>query len=167
MPHRAVEVIVLSFPVEDQVDGARSADPAPDHGFTDVVEEFRELVEVGTIELLDMLLVVHEPDGTWRVLEGEDDAEALAAGRSALDRVAFLRLLTLAGAGRSPVLSREGGALVATSLARGTAAVVVAYEHTWAGPLGAAVRAAGGEVALQVRIPPETVAAVELSATPS
>lgn len=174
MPHGAVEVIVLSFPVEGPVedpaegflqDILRSAppEPVPGRGFADVVEEFRELVEAGTVELLDLLLVVHETDGTRRVLEGEDDAGPLASGRSALDRVALLRLLALAGAGRSPLLSRADGELVADSLAPGSAAVVVAYEHTWAGPLGDAVRAAGGQVALQVRIPPKTVATAELA----
>jgi len=135
MPHGAVEVIALSFPAEGP--GGR------------VVEEFRKLVESGTIALLDALYVVREPDGTWRAVEVEDDTEFLA--------VSGLRLTTPA------LLSVEDGELIATSLAPGTSAVVVAYEHTWAGPLREAVQASGGAVALQVRIPPETVAAAELA----
>jgi hypothetical protein len=135
MPHGAVEVIALSFPAEGP--GAR------------VVEEFRKLVQSGTIALLDALYVVRETDGGWRAVEVEDDTEFLA--------VNGLQLTTPA------LLSVEDGELIATSLAPGTSAVVVAYEHTWAGPLRDAVLAAGGAIALQVRIPPETVAAAELA----
>jgi hypothetical protein len=126
---------VLSFPPEG---------PGPR-----VVEEFRKLVASGTIELLDALYVVHEPDDSWRVIEIEEDREFLA--------VSGLEFTTPA------LLSVDDGELIATSLAPGTCAVIVAYEHTWARPLRSAILDAGGELALQVRIPPETVAAAQLA----
>jgi hypothetical protein len=135
MAHGAVEVIALSFPAEG---------PGPR-----VVEEFSKLVQSGTISLLDALYVVSEGNGSWRVIEVEDDTEFLA--------VHGLEFTT------PELLSAEDGELIATSLRPGTCAVVVAYEHTWSKPLREAILAAGGELALQVRIPPETVEAAELS----
>jgi hypothetical protein len=135
MPHGAVEVIALSFPAEG---------PGPG-----VVEQFAKLVESGTISLLDALYVAHDADGTWRSIEVEEDTEFLA--------VTGLEFTT------PELLSVEDGELIASSLEPGTCAVVVAYEHTWAKPLREAIFAAGGELLLQVRIPPETVDEAELS----
>jgi hypothetical protein len=135
MPHGAVEVIALSFPAEG---------PGPR-----VVEEFTRLVENGTISLLDALYVVREADGTWRSVEVEEDTEFLA--------VTGLEFTTPA------LLSADDGELIASSLEPGTCAVVVAYEHIWSKPLREVILAAGGEVLLQVRIPPETVDLAELS----
>ena len=133
MPDGVVEVIALSFP---------AVGPGPR-----VVEEFTKLVENGTISLLDALYVVRETDGTWRSVEVEEDTEFLA--------VTGLEFTT------PELLSAEDGELIASSLEPGTCAVIVAYEHIWSKPLREAVLAAGGELALQVRIPPETVAAAE------
>lgn len=133
MAHGAVEVIALSFPSEG---------PGPR-----VVEEFRKLVGAGTIVLLDALYVVQGPDDSWRVIEVEEDEQFMA--------VAGLEFST------PELLSAEDGELIAASLESGTSAVVVAYEHVWALPLRAAIAEAGGELALQVRITPESVEAAE------
>jgi hypothetical protein len=151
MPHRAVEVLALSFPMPGAVPGAEG-------GTSGVVEEFRRLVEHGTIAVLDALYVVHEPDGRWRVVEiGDGDDAALSALEGLLPFGGLHSTATPA------LLSVEDGELIATGLPPGMSAVVLAYEHTWARPLRDAVRVAGGAVALQVRIPPATLKAVELS----
>src|SRR3954453_15920216 len=133
MTHGAVEVIALSFPSEG---------PGPR-----VVEEFRKLVGNHTISLLDALYVVHETDGSWRVIEVEEDQQFLAV--TGLEFSA------------PELLSAEDGELIATSLEPGMCAVVVAYEHVWALPLREAITQAGGELVLQVRVTPESVEAAE------
>jgi hypothetical protein len=62
------------------------------------------------------------------------------------------------------LISEDDLDVVRDALEPGTSAAVIVYEHTWARRVATAAANAGGEVALLVRIPRETVEAAVLAA---
>lgn len=126
-----VEILVLTFP-EAEV-------PAT------VVEGVAELVDQGTITVLDLLFVAAQEDGDVRVVEIDEDIDRFGLGRLAVrgDRL----------------LSQDDLEAIRGGMPPGSSALVAVYEHTWASRVSAAVGAAGGEVALHVRIPAADVEA--------
>lgn len=132
-----VEILVLTFP-EPQV-------PAT------VVEGVAELVDQGTITVLDLLFVAAQDDGDVRVVEFDED----------LDRFGLARLTVRGDA----LLSADDLEMIRDGMPPGSSALVAVYEHTWARRVSDAVGAAGGEVALHVRIPAADVDAAYAAAT--
>ena len=126
-----VEILVLTFP-EPQVPDA-------------VVDGVAQLVDQGTITVLDLLFVAAQEDGDVRVVEVDEDPDRFGLAR-----------LQVRG---DTLLSAEDLETIRDGIPAGTSALIAAYEHTWAGRVSAAVGAAGGEVALHVRIPAADVAA--------
>lgn len=120
-----VEILVLTFP--------EAAIPAT------VVEGVAELVDQGTITVLDLIFVAPRPDGDMQVVEISEDLDRHGLGR-----------LAVRG---DPLVSADDLETILGGIPPGSSALVAAYEHTWAGRVGAAVGAAGGEVALHARIP--------------
>lgn len=120
-----VEILVLTFP--------RAAVPGT------VVERVAELVDQGTIAVLDLIFVAPRPGGDVQVVEIGEDLDRHGLGR-----------LAVRG---DPLVSAEDIEAIRGGIPPGSSALVAAYEHTWAGRVGAAVAAAGGEVALHARIP--------------
>src|SRR5262249_10603842 len=57
------------------------------------------------------------------------------------------------------LISEDDLDVVRDALEPGTSAALIVYEETWAREIGGAVRNAGGEVALHVQVPRETVEA--------
>ncbi|MHA6628498.1 DUF6325 family protein [Pseudonocardia sichuanensis] len=132
-----VEILVLTFP-EPQVPAA-------------VVEGVAELVDQGTITVLDLLFVAAQDDGDVRVVEFDED----------LDRFGLARLTVRGDA----LLSADDLETIRDGMPPGSSALVAVYEHTWARRVSDAVRAAGGELALHVRIPAADVDAAYAAAT--
>jgi hypothetical protein len=132
-----VAFLFLTFP------GDR-ADPA-------VIESFRELVEQGTVTILDLVFLAKSEDGTLRQVEVDEE----------LDNVGLAALSIEAKA----LISDEDLDVVRESLEPGTSAVALVYEQTWARKLAAASRGAGGEVALHLHIPREVVETAIAAAT--
>jgi hypothetical protein len=132
-----VAFLFLTFP------GDR-ADPA-------VIESFRELVEQGTVTILDLVFLAKSEDGTLRQVEVDEE----------LDNVGLAALSIEAKA----LISDEDLDVVRESLEPGTSAVALVYEQTWARKLAAASREAGGEVALHLHIPREVVETAIAAAT--
>jgi hypothetical protein len=132
-----VAFLFLTFP------GDR-ADPA-------VIESFRELVEQGTVTILDLVFLAKSEDGTLRQVEVDEE----------LDNVGLAALSIEAKA----LISDEDLDVVRESLEPGTSAVALVYEQTWARKLAAASRQAGGEVALHLHIPREVVETAIAAAT--
>ncbi|MDV7355392.1 DUF6325 family protein [Rhodococcus oxybenzonivorans] len=142
MTNTAVDVgpvafLFLTFP------GDR-ADPA-------VIESFRELVERGTVTILDLVFLAKSEDGTLRQVEVDEE----------LDNVGLAALSIEA----KELISDEDLDVVRESLEPGTSAVALVYEQTWARKLAAASREAGGEVALHLHIPREVVETAIAAAT--
>ncbi|QHE67058.1 DUF6325 family protein [Rhodococcus sp. WAY2] len=132
-----VAFLFLTFP------GDR-ADPA-------VIESFRELVEQGTVTILDLVFLAKSDDGTLRQVEVDEE----------LDNVGLAALSIEA----KELISDEDLDVVRESLEPGTSAVALVYEQTWARKLAAASREAGGEVALHLHIPREVVETAIAAAT--
>jgi hypothetical protein len=132
-----VAFLFLTFP------GDR-ADPA-------VIESFRELVEQGTVTILDLVFLAKSEDGTLRQVEVDEE----------LDNVGLAALSIEAKA----LISDEDLDVVRESLEPGTSAVALVYEQTWARKLAAASRQAGGEVALHLHIPRQVVETAIAAAT--
>ncbi len=100
-----------------------------------------DLVAQGVIRVLDAVLVKANDDGSFVSLSVEDlDAEGGGAWE-------------LISGWASGMLGQDDLDEVGAIMAPGSAAAVIVYENTWAGPFAAAMRAAGGEVVAFNRIP--------------
>ncbi len=100
-----------------------------------------DLVAEGIIRVLDAVVVKANDDGTFVSLAVEDlDADGGGAW-------------TLISGWASGMLGQDDLDEVGAILAPGSAAAVIVYENTWAGPFAAAMRRAGGEVVAFNRIP--------------
>lgn len=152
-----VQVIVFGFERTDLFRG-------------EVLEELASLRGRGLIRLIDLLLAVKETDGTVNAikmdgLSPEDAAEfgrilgkllsvaemtAREVASAAIDR-------TLAAASASLGLDYQGLQQVIEAMQPGQAFGVLMFEHTWAIPLAAAIRRAGGVPLAQGFITPEAL----------
>ncbi|MGH8773696.1 MAG: DUF6325 family protein [Jiangellaceae bacterium] len=131
-----VEVLVLAFPGERVGSG--------------VVDALTEVVDSGDVTILDLLFVARSAGGEVRVVEIEEEPDAFGFGT--------LEVLPKA------LTSDDDVELIADALEPGTSAAVLVYEHAWARRITQAIVDAGGEVALHVRIPRETVDAALVAA---
>lgn len=93
-----------------------------------------DLVAKGTIRVLDAVVIKANDDGTWVSL-GVQDLDASGSGE-----------WELISGWAGDVLGQEDFDEIGAILAPGSAAAIIVYENTWAGPFAAAMRAAGGEV---------------------
>ena len=125
-----VELIVLVFPGE-------RADRA-------VAEALYDVVSRGDVTVLDMVVLTHTSYGPTRVTD---------AGN--LDDVGFGSLEFRAQA----LLNDDDLDVVRASLKEGTSAAVIVYEQRWTRRLSAAAEQAGGELALHVQIPRDSLEA--------
>lgn len=126
-----VDLIVVRFPHADF------------HG--EIAEALGALIEAGTINVLDLVLVAKDEAGEIAVLELEELASDSPLG-SLVD-------------GEHDLLNTDDIAEVAASLEPGSAAAAVLWENSWANQLSAAVSNAGGEIVSYDRIPSEAIEA--------
>lgn len=105
-----------------------------------------DLVDRGLIRILDLAFVAKDEDGNVALL----DLEAVA------DEV--VELAVFEGAD-SRLLDDEDRASAGAILESGTAAALLVYENTWAGPFAAAVRRSGGQLVASGRIPIQSMLA--------
>ncbi|MCZ4077759.1 DUF6325 family protein [Rhodococcus sp. H36-A4] len=108
-----------------------------------VVEALQSAIAQGSVSLLDLVFIGRRPDGTYRQVDVDEKLEDVG-----------LEILSLEA---KALISDEDLDVVRESLEPGTSAAVLVYEQTWARTFANASRAAGGEVALHVQIPRETV----------
>ncbi len=128
-----VDFIVLEFPAGHQ-------------NFTgEVIEEVAQLVEAGTVRLLDMLILVKDGDGT---IEGME-----------IDEVPGLDELRGLEAHVAEILAEDDVVHLAEAMEPGSVAGVLVWENVWAAPFGAAARRAGGQLIATGRIPIQAIAA--------
>lgn len=116
-----------------------------------VTRALAEIVERGTVTVLDLIVLSMDESGTITEFEVDDDIEELGvSGLTAadLDLVADADL-----------------DVVRASMEPNSTAVVLAFEETWAKQLADAVRAADGEVALHVQVPRDAVDAAVAAAS--
>ena len=115
-----------------------------------MVDELKKLMDSGAIRMLDLMMVTKSEDGTVEAAELRDHDESDVGELRSLE--AELSLL----------LALEDVERVGADLEPGSAAAVLVWENTWAGPLGSAIRHSGGQLISTGRIPTQAlIAAVE------
>ncbi|MFI0237774.1 DUF6325 family protein [Streptomyces sp. NPDC016845] len=109
----------------------------------DIAPALRELQNSDTVHILDLTFVRKTADGAIDVFELADKEVA-----DAFHQVADAQF---------DLLSEEDLRAVADQLPNDSAALIVAWENTWAARLTTALRRSHGELLLLERIPRETV----------
>lgn len=107
----------------------------------DVLQRILDLVDQGTLRILDLAFIRKETDGS-----------VTALGVADLDGDGELDLLVLEGA-TSGVVARDDLDDAAGAIEPGSAALIVLYENLWAIPFATAARRVGAELVASGRIP--------------
>lgn len=126
-----VDIIVIGFP------GNR---------FTgQIAPAVTELVESGTVRILDLLFVSKDVDGNVASLRIQDLDESM--------RPAFLEV----DVQHAGLLDHDDAEELEEDLAPNSSALMIAYENTWAARFVSAIQAADAVVIDQIRIPAAVV----------
>ena len=119
----------------------------PGNKFTGrIAPAIMDLVENGTIRVLDLLFVMKDADGVVTSLKAADIDEEGAA---------FLSIDTT----QPGALGHEDAEEVSDDLPPNSSALLVAFENRWAGKLVDALQAADAVVIDSIRIPADVVSA--------
>ena len=131
-----IDYLVVEFP-KDKADfsGAMAA-------------ELKKLTEAGTIEILDMIFVKKEADGSYDAVEAHEYID---------DEVGALREF---GAELAEILAEEDVDNIAEALEPETVAVILVWENNWAAPFAASIRHSGGQLVANGRIPMQAILAL-------
>jgi hypothetical protein len=124
-----VQYMIIGFPSND-FDGS-------------IVPALEQLVESGTVRIIDMIFIAKDAAGDMLAFEYEDHPELAAYGSVSDD---------LHG-----LLNDEDIELAAETLAPNSSAALIVWEDCWATPLAEAIRAAGGVIIAGERIPHQIV----------
>ncbi|HSL56491.1 MAG TPA: DUF6325 family protein [Acidimicrobiales bacterium] len=116
----------------------------------EIAPALADLVDAGTVRILDLVFITKSEDGDVDVLElvELDDTEAAA-----------FRALGYADDEDDVALSDEDLMLAAEGLAPGDSAAVLVWEDVWAAKFAAALRRADAEIVALERIPRDVVVA--------
>ncbi len=127
MPLGPIELLVVSFP-GNQFTG-------------EITPALAELVESGTIRIVDLLFVIKDEQGKVAVLE---------LGDLAADVLGQFRLLV---SDTIPMLNEDDAHELAEALENNSSAGIMLFENAWATRFADAIHNAKGEVVLNERIP--------------
>ncbi|RXZ49818.1 DUF6325 family protein [Agromyces binzhouensis] len=137
---------------EQDLDGLGPVDflviefPAGHSTFTgEIAEELLNLVEAGTIRLIDAIVLTKDGDGVVDAMELSDAGE--------------LGALVELEAQLAELLAAEDVANLANAMDPGSVAGVLVYENVWAAPFASAARRAGGRLIADGRIPIQDIIA--------
>jgi hypothetical protein len=126
-----VDYLVVEFPAEaSNFNGEMAA-------------RLAELVEAGTVRVLDMMILHKDEAGEIEALEIDD-----------LDAVDELRAVE---AELAEILAADDVAHLAAAMENGSTAGVLVWENRWAAPFASAVRRAGGQLIATGRIPIQAI----------
>jgi hypothetical protein len=138
MSYGPIELLVLKFP------GNR---------FTgEVAPALKDLVETGTIRVVDLLFATKDAEGEVDVVEIDGLGDAVFATFDPL-------IAELAG-----LLSEDDARFFSNALEPNSSAALLLFENTWASRFAEAVRNANGEVVLNERIPRAAIEEILTSA---
>ena len=138
-----------------------------------VLAEFARLKEAGIVRLIDLLLVTRAEDGTIETLgpptgagTGLGSLAAALLGQpagEADDEPAGTRDGDGAGGAVAGDAGHPGGSTwsLADAVPAGSAAAIALIEHTWAAPLTAAIREAGGTPLEETWLAPADIEVLE------
>jgi hypothetical protein len=113
----------------------------------EMLAKLKELIEAGTVRVLDLLMITKDDDGevdAFEIHEFDDDS------------VGGLREF---GAELAELLSEEDVGHIAAALEPGTVAAALVWENTWAAPFAASIRHSGGQLVASGRIPMQAILA--------
>jgi hypothetical protein len=135
----AVELMVLEFP-------RNRASPA-------VVSAIVDAVEQGQINVLDLVFLARDDDGSLHMVDVDEELDEHGFGQLVIARTALL--------------SSEDLDTVRSGLSPGCSAAVMVYELAWSFRVVDAVDATGGRVALHAQVPAAAIAAAFTEAVSS
>jgi len=127
-----IDIVVIAYPPGAEMSG-------------EAMPLFLDLVDRGTIRVLDALFVAKAEDGTVSGFDATD-----------LDVKDVGEFTALEGAS-SGLLGGDDVETAGEALDPGSAAVLIVYENRWAAPFATAVRRNGGVVVANERIPVQDV----------
>ena len=132
-----VDIVILGF---------------PGNKFTGrIAPALMELVDSGTIRVIDLLFVSKDPNGRVTTIEASDLDPDTGPSYLAIDVV------------QPGALGPEDADEVSDDLAPNSSALLIAFENAWAAKFAEACRAADAVVIDQIRIPADVVEAVAAS----
>jgi uncharacterized membrane protein len=121
----------------------------PGNKFTgQIAPALMELVDTGTIRVIDLLFVMKDTDGVVTTIEASDLDPETGPSFLAID------------VGQPGALGAEDAEEVSDDLAPNSSALLIAFENVWAAKVVDACRAADAVVIDQIRIPADVVEAV-------
>jgi hypothetical protein len=106
-----------------------------------------ELVERGTVRVLDLLLIRKAEDGTVDIDEVSDLDETEIGGLRAYEGALAM------------LLSEQDVTAVAEAVEPGSTAALLVWENSWAAPFASSVRHSGGQLVASGRIPVQAMLA--------
>ena len=120
--------------------------PAGKTNFTgEVVDELLELVDSGTIRVIDALILTKDSDGTVDAMELSD-----------VDSLGDLQRIE---AQLAELLAADDVAHLAAAMDPGSTAGVLIWENLWVAPFASAARRSGGQLIANGRIPIQAIIA--------
>jgi uncharacterized membrane protein len=128
-----VEYVILGFP-GNQFKG-------------EIIPAIAELVDNGTIRLLDVVFVKKDADGSVEVFEYDALDDVLQFGFADIDGEV------------GGLLNDEDVEMTADVLEPNSSAALIVWEHCWAAKVAEAIRDAGGQIISGERIPYDIVQA--------
>ena len=107
----------------------------------EIAPALQDLVQRGTIRVLDLLMLKKDTDGSLEAFELSDlDPSEVGELRAYEKNLAML-------------LSEDDVTAVAAAVEPGSSAAVLVWENLWAAPFASAVRRSGGQLVASGRIP--------------
>jgi hypothetical protein len=125
----------------------------------EVLAELTRLREAGVVRLLDVLLVARDEDGSFHTLPPPAGADA-DVGRLAAD------VLGAPEGGGTPETVEGDSWSLADVVPPGSTGAVALIEHTWAAPLVASIRGAGGRLLDEAWLAPGDIERLRSLTTP-
>ena len=111
----------------------------------EIAPALQDLVQRGTVRVLDLLMLKKDEDGEIEAFELSDmDPSELGELRAYESQLAML-------------LSEDDVTAVAAAVEPGSSAAVLVWENLWAAPFASAVRHAGGQLVASGRIPIQAI----------
>ncbi len=113
----------------------------------EMATELASLVDRGLVNVLDLLFIIKEADGSVEAFELEEFEHA---------DVAALREL---GSEVAQLLAEEDVDAIAAAIEPGSVAAVLVWENSWAAPFAVSIRRSGGQLVASGRIPTQGILA--------
>jgi|tagenome__1003787_1003787.scaffolds.fasta_scaffold20824453_2 hypothetical protein len=112
-----------------------------------IAQALTELVDRGTVRVLDLLLIRKGEDGAVDFAEVSDLDESEIGGLRAYEGALAM------------LLSEQDVTAVAEAVEPGSTAALLVWENTWAAPFASSVRHSGGQLVASGRIPVQAMLA--------